>query len=180
MVSGIGVCPWHRSQAGSVTAQPFPLSLVHFCPGTSFRQEQCLVKHFVDGLVSPFLHWGPWLNTGGGLFRLHVYTVGHLPAFNLYFCTSSLVTSEACQPHITQDRGWDLILPLALCPFNLHLPLCPKHFHTQSMLPFLQLRFFTTLAICYSICSVFIQATAKIPRIQSSHQPKPYPFSHFV
>jgi hypothetical protein len=34
------------------------------------------VKSFVGGLVSPSLHWGSCMTTGGGLFRFYNPTVG--------------------------------------------------------------------------------------------------------
>ena len=59
-----------------VTEWPFFQSLLHFSPCITFRWEQSCVKNMKLSWC-PSLHWGPWQSTGGGLFRLHVLTVGH-------------------------------------------------------------------------------------------------------
>ena len=67
---------WDESQVGPVTGWPFLQSLLHFCPCTSFSLEQFWVKNFEDKLVTPSLHWGPYLSTGRDLFWVHLLTVG--------------------------------------------------------------------------------------------------------
>jgi hypothetical protein len=54
LVSGIGSCPWNRSQVGPVIGWPFPQSLLHLCHCTPYRQDKFWVKGFVGGLVSSF------------------------------------------------------------------------------------------------------------------------------
>ena len=40
-----------------VTGWPFLQSMLHFCPCTSFRQDEFWVESFMGGLVSLSLHW---------------------------------------------------------------------------------------------------------------------------
>ena len=42
-------------------------NLCSVCPCISFRQEQFWVKKCEGRLVTPFLHWGPYLSPGDGL-----------------------------------------------------------------------------------------------------------------
>jgi hypothetical protein len=66
---------WIPSWCGH--GQPFFQSPLHFFLCISFRQDQFWFENFIDGLVSPSLHWGTFLSTGGSLFRFHLPTIGH-------------------------------------------------------------------------------------------------------
>jgi hypothetical protein len=57
IVSGLGASLWPGSQFESVTWPPFPQSLLHICPCSSFRQVQFLVRVFVCKMATPSLTW---------------------------------------------------------------------------------------------------------------------------
>ena len=57
----------------AIPSDSAPFLFLHF-----FYIEQFWVKYFEGGLVSPSLHWGPFLTTGHELLRVHLPTVGHL------------------------------------------------------------------------------------------------------
>jgi hypothetical protein len=62
IVSDTSSCLWYGSQVGLVIGCPFPQSLLHLCPCTSYRQDTFWVEGFMDGLMSISLHWEPaWL-----------------------------------------------------------------------------------------------------------------------
>ena len=65
------------SPVGLVTEPPFPQSLLHFCPYSSFRQEQFWVRVFDCGMATPSLTLMLCLFTGGGFYKFCLPTVGN-------------------------------------------------------------------------------------------------------
>ena len=52
-MSGLGAIAWDEYQVGLVIGWPFLECLLHFCPWSSFTQEQFWVKKFEGSLVAP-------------------------------------------------------------------------------------------------------------------------------
>jgi hypothetical protein len=61
MVPDLGVFSWYRSQFGPVAGPPFPQTLLHVCPCSSFSEEQFWVRVLDCGMVAPFFQVMPCL-----------------------------------------------------------------------------------------------------------------------
>jgi hypothetical protein len=89
----------------------FPLSLLQFCPCSSFRQEQFWVRVFDCGMGTPSLHLKPCLSTGGGVPSTYFWSF-HLNSFPL--------SSESLSPprSLVYSRGFPYFPPPEVAYFH--------------------------------------------------------------
>jgi len=85
---------WAGSQFGLVTEPLFPQSLLHFCPWSSFLQEQLWVN-FYCGVATLSLHLMPYLSLRGRLYKFPLTTVGALHLRSLPLSFESLSSSRS-------------------------------------------------------------------------------------